>query len=113
MSKPQYPNDLSDLSDLQWAVIEAEFGPVAVMRRPLAHDRRQIVNAILYQSRTGCQWRYLPNEFPPRPTIHGWFVRWRKDGTWDRVHDKLTRQGLRPKRPLHTALVESHCSVGG
>ena len=86
MSTSRYP---SDLTDEQWALIEPEFGPVSVMGRPLADDRREIVNAILYQSRTGCQWRFLPNEFPPRSTVHEWFVTWRESGTWDRVHDKL------------------------
>ena len=86
MVEQRYP---SDLTDVQWALIEPEFGPIPVMGRPLGHERREIVNAILCQSRTGCQWRYLPNEFPPRSTVHERFVRWRDDGTWDRVHDKL------------------------
>ena len=86
MATLRYP---SDLTDEQWALIKDEFGPAPTMGRPLAHDRREVVNAILYQSRTGCQWRYLPNEFPPRSTVHEWFVRWREDRTWDRVHDKL------------------------
>ena len=86
MAKQRYP---SDLTDVQWALIEPEFAAPMTMGRPWAHDRREIVNAILYQSRTGCQWRFLPNEFPPRSTVHEWFVRWREDRTWDRVHEIL------------------------
>ncbi len=79
----------SDLTDEQWACIEDLFGPGSPMGRPLGHDRRHVINAILYQSRTGCQWRMLPNEFPPRSTVHEWFVTWRQDRTWDRVHVRL------------------------
>lgn len=50
--------------------------------RRLAHDPREIANAILHQSRTGYQWRFLPNEFPPHSTVHEWFIRWRDAGTW-------------------------------
>ena len=86
MSTPRYP---SDLTDAQWALIEPVFAPPARVGRPRAHDFRDVVNAILYQSRTGCQWRFLPKEFPPRSTVHEWFARWRSDGTWDRVHALL------------------------
>ena len=89
MSKPRYP---SDLTDPQWALIEPCFGPPSPTGRPWAHDTREIVNAILYQSRTGCQWRYLPNDLPPRSTVHEWFVRWRDDGTWDCIHQNLANQ---------------------
>lgn len=49
-------------------------------------DRRQIVNAILYVLATGCQWRALPRDFPPRSTVQGYFYRWRDDGTWDWIN---------------------------
>jgi len=86
MTAPLYP---SDLTDGQWALIEDLFAPRTAMGRPFVHERREILNAILYQSRTGCQWRYLPNEFPPRSTVHDQFVKWRTDGTWDAVHAQL------------------------
>ena len=86
MAKLRYP---SDLTDEQWALIAPVFAPPARVGRPRGHEFRDVVNAILYQSRTGCQWRFLPNEFPPRSTVHDWFARWRRDGTWDRVHSLL------------------------
>jgi putative transposase len=42
-----------------------------------------------YVTRTGCQWRYLPREYPPWQTVYGYFRTWRKDGTWQRIHDRL------------------------
>jgi transposase len=50
---------------------------------------REIVNAILYQSRTGCQWEYLPHDLPPRSATYYYFARWRDDGTDQAVHDLL------------------------
>ncbi|MBP6769764.1 MAG: transposase [Reyranella sp.] len=57
--------------------------------RPRLWDRRQIVNAILYVLATGCQWRALPRDFPPRSTVQGYFCRWRDDGTWDWINAQL------------------------
>ena len=110
MAKPRYP---SDLTDAQWALIEPCFGPPAATGRPWAHDTREIVNAILYQSRTGCQWRFLPNDLPPRSTVHEWFVRWREDGTWDCIHQKLANQtrSLQGKPPGPGAAVLDAQSV--
>lgn len=78
----RYP---SDLTDDQWDLIEHHLDRKTAFGRPPKHDPRTILNAILYQSRTGCQWRYLPSEYPPRSTVHDWFTKWRHDGTWDRV----------------------------
>jgi len=82
----RYP---SDLSDAEWAVI----GPLLPGRfrrgRPLVHERRVIVNAILYVNRTGCAWRYLPTDFPPWRTVYGYFAAWRDNGVLHRIHDQL------------------------
>src|SRR6266700_824369 len=53
---------------------------------------RQIVEAILYLDRAGCAWRYLPDSFPPWPTVYGYFAAWRDDGTLARLHDALRAQ---------------------
>ncbi|HMS48570.1 IS5 family transposase [Candidatus Neomicrothrix sp.] len=79
----------SDLTDEQWEAVADLFEQRSTMGRPHVHSRRLIVNAILYQARTGCQWRYLPSEFPPRSTVNDCFVAWREDGTWDTVHQRL------------------------
>ena len=90
--KPLYP---SDLSDAQWQKI-APLLPVeraaGRVGRPRKYTNRQIVNAILYLIRTGCQWRYLPREYPPYGCVLWYFRRWRDDATLDRVHDALRAQ---------------------
>jgi len=48
---------------------------------------RVIVNAIVYVNRTGCPWRYLPNDFPPWRTVYGYSARWRDGGTLQLLHD--------------------------
>ena len=87
----QYP---SDLTDEEWALLE----PLLERERrdgrgkPRTVERREVVNAILYVLRTGCQWRYLPEGFPNWNTVYWYFARWTDDGTWERVNDQLRRQ---------------------
>lgn len=71
----------SGTTDPEWAVLEPLLPPVRRLGRPRLWDRREIVNAILYVLATGCQWRALPRDFPPRSTVQGYFYRWRDDGT--------------------------------
>jgi putative transposase len=78
----------SDLTNRQWQLIR-QLVPAwsGRGRRPL--DRRWVINAILYVVRTGCQWRMLPEGFPNWSTVYGIFWKWRNDGTWQRIHDRL------------------------
>ncbi len=84
----------SDLTDEEWALL----APLLERPRrdgrgkPRTVDRREVVNAILYVLRTGCQWRYLPEGFPHWNTVYWYFARWTDDGTWERVNDHLRRQ---------------------
>src|SRR5690348_7313312 len=66
----------------EWAQIVGLLPPPRRLGRPRRHDLRMIVDAILYILSTGCQWRALPRDFPPRSTVQGYFYRWRDDGTW-------------------------------
>ena len=71
---------------------------------------RDVVDAIFYILRTGCQWRYLPIDFPPRSTVWRYFDRWRSDGTLDTIHDRLRRKVRAAEKPYHprtTASVDS------
>ena len=70
----------SDLTDAQWAIIEALLPPPRRGGRPEKHPRRQIVDAILYVVRTGCSWRQLPSDFPPWQTVYWYFVAWEDQG---------------------------------
>jgi transposase len=85
----------TDLTDEQWALIEryiplAKSGTVKGGRPPT--DRRTIVNGLMYFARSGCQWRMLPREFGPWPTVHHYYRLWRRDGTLETIHDALRRQ---------------------
>ena len=78
--------------------------------RPVKYPRREIVNAILYLVRSGCQWRMLPHEFPPWKTVYGYFAAWKKDGTLDRLHDELRgdlRQAEGKQRQPTAAILDS------
>lgn len=84
----------SDLTDGQWQVIAPHLPADQPGRRgrPRIWPLRVIVEAILYLDRTGCPWRYLPDSFPPWPTVYGYFAAWRDDGTLTAVHDALRAQ---------------------
>jgi putative transposase len=81
----------SDLTDDQWALIEPHV-PVFDLGRPRVVDTREVLNAILYLNRSGCQWDMLPHEFPARSTVYDYFARWRDDGTWQRLLDALRQE---------------------
>ncbi len=102
----------SNLSDEQWKIIKGLLpAPANVGRKPI--DRRQIINAIMYWVRTGCQWRYLPKCFPNWSTVYGVFRKWRMSGLWKTIHDKL-REKVRKqadKKPTPTAGVIDSQSV--
>jgi putative transposase len=89
MRKP-YP---SDLTDQQWAVIQPLI-PVPTVGRPRTNDMREVLNAIFYLNRSGCQWDMLPHDLPAKSTVYNHFAQWRDDGTWQRIMDAL-RQAVR------------------
>jgi putative transposase len=89
MNRKPYP---SDLTDDQWEEL-APLIPIAKAGgRPRTVDMREVINGTLYVLRSGCTWRMIPHDLPPWGTVWGYFRRWRKDGTWERIHD-----ALRPK----------------
>ena len=82
----------TDLSDKEWEVLEPLVPPIKTGGRPASHTRREIVNAILYVLRTGCQWRMLPHDLPPWGTAYTYYRNWRIDRTWQHIHDALHTQ---------------------
>jgi transposase len=100
----------SDITDAQWALIEPQIPAAPGGGRPRKTDMRDVLDAIFYILRTGCQWRYLPVDFPPKSTVWRYFDRWRRDGTLDAIHDRLrrmTRTAEKPYHPRTTASVDS------
>jgi putative transposase len=82
----------SDLTDKEWLLIKAYFEQKRVFGRPLKHDRHSIVNAIFYVTKSGCQWRMLPKDFPPWQTVYDYFKRWCIAGNWEEVLDALNQK---------------------
>ncbi len=87
----------SDLSDGQWALIEPVITAWKDRHRSVsghqgAYEMREIVNAILYQGRTGCQWAYLPHDLPQKSATYYYFAAWRDDGTDQVIHELLRCQ---------------------
>lgn len=92
--RKRYP---SDLTDERWALIEPVISAWKAAHPSVSghqgrYEMREIVNAILYQSRTGCQWDYLPHDLPPRSATYYYFAKWREDGTDQTIHDLLRWQ---------------------
>src|ERR671913_1582391 len=90
MRKP-YP---TDLSDAEWNYIEPHLPAPKGYGRPRTHDLREIINAVFYLLKSGCQWRLLPHDFPRWPTVYHYFRKWRMDGTWERIN-RAIRERLR------------------
>lgn len=86
----------SDVTDAEWDVITPLLPKALSGGRPRTAVLRHVVNAIFYVSRSGCAWRMLPTDFPPYQTVYHYFRAWKKDGTWEKVHDTL-RDLLRQK----------------
>jgi putative transposase len=106
MRTHKYP---SDLCDEQWALVERRI-PVYPGGRPRKTSMRDVLDAIFYVLRTGCQWRYLPKDFPPKSTVWGYFNEWRHNGTLEAIHDALrdrVRQQEKPGQPRRTASIDS------
>src|SRR6266404_627996 len=81
-SRKKYP---SDLTDEQWAIVEPLIPPAKQSPRggrPREVDMREVLNAIFYLNRSGCQWDMLPHDLLPKSTVYDYFAQWRDDGTW-------------------------------
>jgi putative transposase len=85
---------ITDLSDAEWAYLEAHLPASQPYGRPRIHSPREILNAVFYVVKSGCAWRLLPHDFPPWKTVHHYFRMWRIDGTWERLNAAL-RERLR------------------
>jgi transposase len=85
----------TDLTDEEWQLVQPlvvvpQHGPGP--RRSV--DLREVVNALLYKECTGCQWRMLPLDLPPRSTVSGYYQRWKQSGVWEQIGLRLTHREL-------------------
>jgi transposase len=108
----RYP---SDLTDAEWALAEPLIPPAKHGGRKRSVEVREVLNGIFYVLSTGCQWRALPKDLPPRSTVHGYLQLWDWDGTLARLHYALFVQAreLAGKEASPTAAILDSQSVKG
>jgi putative transposase len=82
MERKPYP---TDLTDEQWKLMEPFLPEAKPGGRPRKTDLREVMNALLYLVRSGCQWRMIPHEFPPWKTCYNYYRAWIANGTWDEI----------------------------
>jgi transposase len=85
-SKLRYP---SDLTDEEWTLIAPVIPPAKRGGGKRTVSIREVVNGLMYVLSSGCQWRAIPKDLPPRSTVNGYFALWDYDGTLDRIHHAL------------------------
>ena len=79
----------SDLSDKEWEVIQPLLPAAKGFGHPRTVDLREILNAIFYVHRSGCQWEMLPHDLPHHGTVYKYFQKWERKGIWKQIHDQL------------------------
>jgi transposase len=82
----RYP---SDLTDEEWALVKPAIPPAKRGGNKRTVDVREVINGLMYVLSTGCQWRAIPKDLPPRSTVNYYFCRWEYDGTLVRLHHAL------------------------
>src|SRR6187455_2580584 len=92
MARKPYLTDLTDLTDEQWETLQPLLPEAKPGGRPRKTDLREVLNALLYQNRTGCQWDMLPHDLLPKSTVYEYFAQWRDDGTWRKMVQALREQ---------------------
>jgi len=85
-SRLRYP---SDLTDVEWAHVEPLIPPARRGGNRRHVDVREVVNGLMYILSTGCQWRAIPKDLPPRSTLYDYFDLWSWDSTLERIHAAL------------------------
>jgi transposase len=99
-----------DLTDEEWAEISPELPPAKPGGNKRTVELREVVNGVMYILGTGCQWRAIPKDLPPRSTIYDYLDRWSHDGTLERLHHalyvKCREQSCREANPT-AAVIDS------
>src|SRR5258707_15608836 len=99
-SKLRYP---SDLTDAEWGLVEPLIPPGKTGGGKRTVIMREGVNGLMYIFSTGCQWRAIPKNLPPRRSVYGYFALWTYDGTFEQIHhalfERCCEQAQRETRP--------------
>jgi transposase len=107
-SQLRYP---SDLTDEEWALVKRQIPRAKRGGNKRTVDEREVMNGLMYVLSTGCQWRAIPKDLPPRSTVNHYFCRWQHDGTLDRLHHALyvlcREQAERQASPTAAIIVKS------
>src|SRR6201989_232124 len=82
----------SDLNDAEWLILSFFLPAPCHVGRPREVSLRAVLDAILYVLATGCQWRALPSDFPPRSTVQYYFYLWRDQRLWRGIHPAVVRR---------------------
>jgi putative transposase len=82
----------SDLTDEEWAILEPLIPPAKPGGRTRTTAMREVLNAIFYILKTGCQWANLPGDFPPYSTVFDYDTQWRRNKVWQCLNDALREQ---------------------
>jgi putative transposase len=105
----------TDLSDAQWELIQALLPRHDPKKggRPRRWSLPEILNAIFYIDKTGCQWRMLPKDLPPKETVWQQFRRWRDDATLEKIRLELNQKARKKqgRKPLPCAVIAHSQSV--
>ena len=116
-NRPRYNRDMlrypSDLTDEEWTLVKSLIPPAKRGGRRRTVVVREVVNGVMYVLSTGCQWRYLPKDLPPKSTVHDYLTRWNYDGRIERMHHVLYVQcrGAVERQASPTACVIDSQSV--
>jgi transposase len=103
------------MSDEEWAVVEPLIAPAKRGGRKRGVNVREILNAIFYVLWTGCQWKALPKDFPPKSTVHHYLMLWNWDGTLERIHYALyvaVRENEGREASPTAAIIDSQSAKG-
>ena len=113
-SKLRYP---SALTDEEWQLVEPLIPPGKPGGGKRTVNMREVVNGLMYVLSTGCQWRAIPKDLPPKSTVYDYFDLWTYDGTLVRIHHALyvrcreqeQREASASRHLLMMSVIRSYC----
>ncbi len=115
-TRAQYRRDglryASDTTDAEWAILGPLLPPPCRLGRPREVSLREVLDGILFVLRSGCQWRMVPKDCPPRSTLQRYFYQWRDAGLWARINHVLLRDARAFRPPSQSDGGHHRQSIG-